>query len=226
MQGKSVYIFGASGHGKVVASTLISAGYEVAGFFDDDPALYGTEFFGVPVLGGQDVFSELVAPVAVMGIGSGRIRQMIAERFPQVQWLSVMHKTAWVDPSVTIEDGSVVFAGAVVQPEARIGRHCIVNTGATVDHDCIIGDYAHICPGVNLAGNVTVGAGAWIGIGSRIIQGVTVGVGAVAGAGATVIQDVPDGATVVGTPAGVLKKQEREQTETWRLESGGGKSQF
>jgi acetyltransferase-like isoleucine patch superfamily enzyme len=79
---------------------------------------------------------------------------------------------------------------------------------------------------VNLAGNVTVGDGAWIGIGSRIVQGVTVGIEAVVGAGATVIQDVPDGATVVGTPAGVLKKQEREQTETWRLESGGGKSQF
>ncbi|WP_028585071.1 acetyltransferase [Desulfogranum mediterraneum] len=201
MRKNSVYIFGASGHGKVVAGALISAGYTVCGFFDDDVVLHGRKFFGEPVLGGQEDFAVLEAPVAVMGIGNGRIRRMIMERFSLVQWLSVIHRTAWVDPAVTVGGGTVIFAGAVVQPDSRIGKHCIINTGATVDHDCVVGDYAHICPGVNLAGNVTVGAGAWVGIGSQVIQGVTIGAHAVVGAGATVTRDVPEGVTVVGTPA-------------------------
>jgi sugar O-acyltransferase (sialic acid O-acetyltransferase NeuD family) len=206
MPENSVFIFGASGHGKVVASTLVSAGYEVAGFFDDDPGLHGSIFFESPVLGGREAFAILKAPDAVMGIGNGGIRKKLAKDFPLTHWIPVKHQTAWVDSSAIIGHGTVVFARTVVQPDVRIGRHCIVNTGATVDHDCRIEDYVHICPGVNLAGNVIVESGAWIGIGSRVVQGITIGAGAIVGAGATVIQDVPEGATVVGTPARILMK--------------------
>lgn len=201
MRKNSIYIFGASGHGKVVASTLLSAGYAIAGFFDDNIKLHGTEFFGFPVLGGQDAFTQLHRPAAVMAIGNGTIREKIVEKFPETEWIRAIHAKAWVDSSVTIGQGTVVFAGSIIQPDAAIGKHCIINTGATIDHDCVVKDFVHICPGVNLAGNVTIGKGAWIGIGSQIIQGVSVGSGAVVGAGATVIRDVPEGVTVIGTPA-------------------------
>jgi len=216
MKKKQTYIFGASGHGKVVASTLISAGYEVAGFFDDNPDLHGTEFFGLLVLGGQDAFSKLNRPAAVMAIGNGAIRKKIVEKFSEVDWIRAIHAKAWVDRSVKVGQGTVIFAGAVIQPDATVGEHCIINTGATVDHDCRIGDFVHICPGVNLAGNVTVGKGAWIGIGSQVIQGVSIGEGSVIGAGSTVIRDVPDGATVVGTPA----KPNRMENGDRRTEDG------
>lgn len=201
MPQQAVYIFGASGHGKVVASTLVSAGYNVAGFYDDDPGLHHTVLSGLPVLGGQDAFAELIHPSAAMGIGNGAIREVLVKKFHNVTWIRAIHAKAWIAPSVRVGEGTVIFAGAIVQPDVNIGEHCIINTGATVDHDSNIAEFAHICPGVHLAGNVTVGRKAWIGIGSQIIQGVSIGADAVVGAGSTVIRDVPDGTTVIGTPA-------------------------
>ena len=47
-----VYILGAGGHAKVVASTLLAAGYRGAGFFDDDAGKWKQyAFLGLPVLG-------------------------------------------------------------------------------------------------------------------------------------------------------------------------------
>ena len=208
MDKTKIYIIGASGHGKVIASAIISASLTPAGFFDDNSKLHGTTFFGLPVLGGQKEFATLASPQAVIGIGDGKIRQKIISRYTGGTWISIMHSSAWIDTSATIEQGSVVFAGAVIQPDVTIHQHCIINTGATIDHDCIIYDFAHICPGVNLAGNVTIGKGAWIGIGSQVIQGVSIGEGSIIGAGATVINDIPANVVAVGTPARVIKRME------------------
>ena len=208
MNNAKIYIIGASGHGKVIASTIIAAGFTPAGFFDDNSKLHGTTFFGIPVLGGQKEFAALVSPQAIIGIGDGKIRQKIISRYTGGSWSSIVHPSAWMDTSATIKQGTVVFAGAVMQPDVTIHRHCIINTGTTIDHDCTIYDFAHICPGVNLAGNVTIGKGAWIGIGSQVIQGVSIGDGSIIGAGATVINDIPANVVAVGSPARVIKKME------------------
>ncbi|WP_462325618.1 acetyltransferase [Desulfoplanes sp.] len=217
MDNAEIYIIGASGHGKVIASTIIAAGFTPAGFFDDNSELHGSTFFGLPVLGGHKEFATLVNPLAIIGIGDGKIRQKIINRYTGGTWHSVVHPSVCMDASATIGQGSVVFAGAVIQPDVTINQHCIINTGATIDHDCMIGDFAHICPGVNLAGNVTVGKGAWVGIGSQIIQGVSIGEGSIIGAGATVINDIPPHVMAVGTPARVVKKMENGDR---RMETG------
>jgi sugar O-acyltransferase (sialic acid O-acetyltransferase NeuD family) len=212
-----IYIIGASGHGKVIASTIIAAGFTPAGFFDDDSKLHGSTCFGLPVLGGHKEFATLVTPQAIIGIGDGKIRQKITGRYTGGAWISIVHPSAWMDSTATIKQGTVVFAGAVIQPDVMIKQHCIINTGATIDHDCGIDDFVHICPGVNLAGNVTIGKGAWVGIGSQILQGVSIGEGSIIGAGATVINDIPPNVMAVGTPARVIKKMENGDR---RMETG------
>ena len=89
-------------------------------------------------------------------------------------WATIIHRRAWVSPSASIGEGTVLMAGAIVQPRARIGRHCIINTGATVDHDCVLKDYVHIAPGAHLCGNVHVGEGALVGVGVGIEPGVVI----------------------------------------------------
>lgn len=53
---------------------------------------------------------------------------------------------------------------------------------------------------------VRIGRNCFIGARAIILKGVTIGNGAVLGAGAVVARDVPPGTTVVGNPAGVVRR--------------------
>lgn len=198
---KQVVLIGAGGHAKVVVSTCRAAGYEVTALYDDNPAAWGTGLWGIPVVGGLDRLANGHPHPAVIAIGNNNARRAIAERLSHLQWLSIVHPEAYVDPTATLGHGTVVFAGAVIQPDAVIGDHVIVNTAASIDHDCQVGDFAHLAPGVHLAGTVRIGEGAFLGIGAVVIPGRSVGRWTTVGAGAAVVRDLPDGVTAVGVPA-------------------------
>lgn len=206
----SVYVIGGGGHAKVVIATLQAAGKTIAGVLDDEAAKHGTTLLGVPVLGPVERARESEHE-AVIAVGDNGTRRRIAERLAGVRWATAVHPAAVVHPSVTVGEGTVVFAGAVVQPDTRLGRHVIVNTGATVDHDGELADYVHVAPGSHLAGNVRLGEGTFLGIGSAAVPGVSVGAWATVGAGAVVVKDLPANVTAVGAPA----KPIRERPAGW-----------
>ena len=198
-----VWVIGASGHGKVVIEALRASGATVAGLLDDGKAV-GTNVLGVEVAGRADreTVSSLGVRRAVIAVGDNRTRKAIAERLDgATEWFTVIHPHAWISPSASIEDGTVVFAGVVIQANASIGAHAILNTGSSVDHDCVVGPWCHLGPGARLAGDVQIGAGAFIGMQSACLPGTSVGAWATVGAGAVVVRDVPAGATVIGAPA-------------------------
>ncbi|MGZ2371895.1 acetyltransferase [Ancylomarina sp. YFZ004] len=196
-----VYIYGASGHGKVILDCLEAKGIEVKGFVDDDPAK--EEFIGFPVLRSSDL--EGISAEVVFGIGNNATRKLLVERF-QFKSPLLAHPTAVISLRSEVGEGTVVFHHAVVQSGTKIGKQCIINTMASVDHDCRLGDYVHISPGAILCGNVTLGNETWIGAGSTIIQGVTIGKNVMVGAGSVIRKDVPDNVMVVGNPAKILRK--------------------
>lgn len=194
-----IWIYGASGHGKVVADIARACGYTVAGWIDDAPrdrTLAWETFCG----------AYPKAPVA-LGIGNNAARQAIARKITAGGHpLPVLiHPSAVVSPSATVDEGSVVMPRAVINADATVGAGTIVNTGAVVEHDCILEPFVHLSPAAALAGGVCVKTRAHIGIGASVIQGVTVGEGATIGAGAAVIGSIPDGATAVGVPAKIIK---------------------
>jgi len=202
-----VYIVGASGHAKVVISTFRAAGWSVLGAFDDDPGKWGKTILGAKVLGPTGELSRLVeGRRAVVAIGDNRVRRKVAGRFPHLEWATVVHPRAWVDPSVRIGRGTVVFAGAVLQPDSSVGSHAIINTGATIDHDCRLGDYVQLAPGSHLGGTVTVETGAFLGVGSSVVPNTHVGAWSVIGAGAVVAKDLEGHVKAVGVPAKVIER--------------------
>jgi sugar O-acyltransferase (sialic acid O-acetyltransferase NeuD family) len=209
---RRVVVYGAGGHGKVVADVVLAAGgYEVVGFVDDGPHP-GRAVLGLPVLGdGAWVEREAArGPIAVaLGVGANGARRAVAERC--VGWgatlLTAVHPRAAVAPSARIEPGAVVMACAVVNPDAVVGRGAIINTGAVVEHDVVVGEFAHLSPNATTGGAARVGALAHLGLGAALLPGVSVGDGAVVGAGAVVIRDVPGGVTVAGVPARPLARR-------------------
>lgn len=198
-----VVVLGAGGHAKVVVSLLRSCGYEVAGLYDDRSEVWGTRVLGAEVVGAIGLLKEHRGP-GVIAIGNGRVRKALANALP-LEWLTVVHPTAWVDPAVSMGAGTVICAGAVIQPDVRIGAHTIINTGATVDHDCVLGDFVHIAPGAHLTGNIRIGDGVLVGAGAVAIPGLTIGSWTTVGGGATVVRDLPPEVIAIGNPARILR---------------------
>jgi sugar O-acyltransferase (sialic acid O-acetyltransferase NeuD family) len=212
MSGERIFVFGASGHAKVVIDAARLQGYRVEAAFDDDFSLHGRTVSGCPVVGGMQELAAWCAAhgvaAGIVAIGSNRARMAVADSIERsgLRLVSVVHPAATVAADACIGAGSVLMAGAVVNPDAHIGRNVIVNTAASIDHDCVLEDGAHVGPGCRLCGNVLVGAGALLGVGSVVIPGVRIGTGALVGAGAAVVRDVPAGARVAGVPARPLGK--------------------
>ena len=198
-----MYLYGASGHARVIIDIIQSStSYEIQGLFDD----YSSEesMFSIPVLKDNSILSP--ADKLIISIGNNQKRKSIATRL-EGNFITAIHKTAIISQLHTvIGAGSVVMPSAVVNANTTIGKHCIINTGSIIEHDCTIENYVHISPNAALAGGVTVGEGTQIGIGANVIPNVTIGKWAIIGAGSTVLSDVPDNCVYVGSPAKFIKK--------------------
>lgn len=199
MKKHRVAVIGAGGHATVVASTLIAAGHEVAGFYADVPSSWGSEILGIPVIGPISEVTSAHCSHAIIGIGENDARKRFSQQI-DIDWITAIHPFSWVHPDVPIGAGTVVCAGAIVQPDAQIGSHVILNTKASVDHHCRVGDYAHIAV-AHLAGRASIDEGVFMALGSTVLPKLNVGAWSTVGAGAVVTKNVPPNTTVVGTPA-------------------------
>lgn len=198
---KKVLVLGTGGHAKVAADILLEMGHEVVGFLDDNLERHGQSVLGFPVLGAIAAWQDFSADALALGIGANHVREALMDRYPNAEFITLIHPRATVSRFAKIGAGSMVAFGACVGPDATIGRGAIINTCASVDHDCHVGDFAHIAVGATLAGHVEVGSLALIGAGCATRPGVKIGERAVVGAGAAIVRDIPAGVTAVGVPA-------------------------
>lgn len=197
-----MFLFGASGHCKVIIDIIQKSKLDVIEcVFDDNPII--DNIFNIPVLKLEepDFFFD---KSLIISIGNNKIRQKLANKI-SANYQFAIHPNSIISSNVTIQEGSVVMAGVILNPNVKVGRHCIVNSGAVVEHDCTLNDFVHISPNAALAGNVIIGEGTHVGIGAVVIQGVKIGKWATIGAGAVILNDVPDYAVIVGNPGKIIK---------------------
>jgi sugar O-acyltransferase (sialic acid O-acetyltransferase NeuD family) len=212
---KNVVIYGASGHGKVIADIVTKSGKTVLGFVDDNETLWDKPFCGCPVRKGSSHLFEYAKKEdfsVIIGIGDNHNRREIVKAMESLgaSFGSAIHPSAQLGNDVNIGEGTVIMANSVINPGARVGRHCIVNTGVTIDHDCIIGDFVHLSPGAHLGGRVRVGNSSWIGLGASIINNIHIAEHTIIGAGSVVIRNVDAYTVVAGNPAAFLRKNEKK----------------
>lgn len=194
-----MYIFGASGHGKVVAEIAEENNIHIDGFIDADVSKESILNYHV-----QQELPQFNAQF-VVAIGNNLIRKKIVEENLDLQFLNLIHPKSVISKRSQVDYGTVIMCGVSINSEVKIGRHCIINTNASIDHECLIDNFVHISPNAALAGNVSVGEGTHIGIGACVIQGVNIGKWCTIGAGSVIINDIPDGSTVVGNPGKIIK---------------------
>ena len=204
---KNLAIFGASGHGKVIADIAEQLGYTVNFYDDAYPTKAYIEHWPIhgtcaDLIALNNVSATLNNNV-VVAIGNNEVRQQKIQLLQQNSFniITLIHPTAVISPYAAIASGNVVFAGAIINAFAKVGVGCIINTAAVVEHDCNIDNFSHICPNVALAGGVSVGSKSWVGIGSQVKQLIVIGDNCMIGAGSTVIKNIPDNVTAFGSPA-------------------------
>ena len=190
---KSIYIYGASGHGLVVADVAKSCGYENIVFLDDDKSKGFLTF--------DDIKENRDYHIA-FGIGNNQIREKLYKKVKENGFFTpiLIHPSSIISPSARIEEGTVVMPNVVVNAKAYIGKCVILNSSCVVEHESIIGDFVHISPKVAIAGNVRIGDFTHIGIGSSVIQCLEIGKNSIVGAGSIVVKNIADFKKVYGNP--------------------------
>ena len=190
---KRIYIYGASGHGLVVADVAKSCGYEDIVFLDDDNSKGFLTF--------DDIKENREYHIS-FGIGNNQIREKLYKKVKENGFFTpiLIHPSSIISSSAIIEEGTVVMPNVVVNAKAYIGKCVILNSSCVVEHESIIGDFVHISPKVSIAGNVKIGDFTHIGIGSSIIQCLEIGKNSIIGAGSVVVKNIRDFKKAYGNP--------------------------
>src|SRR5579884_184744 len=203
--GERLVVYGAGGHGKVVAEILLAGGQQIAGFLDDSPALGGAFVLDFPIFPAADWLEKNAGAKVALGIGNNSQREQAVQRIVEFgcKLINAIHPSAIVARGAAIGSGVVIMPAAVLNPDCHVGEGVIINTGAIVEHDVRIGRYAHLAPRCATGGGVEIGDFAQIGIGEVVLPGKRIGEHAVIGAGAVVVDDIPAHALAYGVPARV-----------------------
>lgn len=193
-----IYIYGASGHGLVVADIALACGYDEVIFIDDGEN-------GYPSF--EDIQSNSNIPLA-FGIGLNKIRALLFEKVSACGFdiVTLIHPSAVISKTATIQNGTVVMPNVVVNANTSIGKGVILNTACVIEHENSIEDFVHISPNCSLAGNITIEKNTHIGIGSCLIQGITIGENCIIGAGSVVVKSIEDNTKAYGNPCKIIKR--------------------
>ena len=139
---KSILILGAGGHGKVVKEIAEALGYTNIAFLDDNsPEAIGKIADSKAYV---NQYSE-----AFVGIGNNKFRGELLTRIEQEGFAIpvLIHPTAYISKSATIEKGTVVEPKAIVNANSKVGCGCIISVGSIVDHDVVLEDCVHVNAG-------------------------------------------------------------------------------
>jgi len=199
----AIAVYGAGGHGKVVADIILASGQAVEAFLDDSSAAAGRCILGILVYSAEAWLASHAGARVALGIGDNRARERAAVRVRDhgCHLLTVTHPSTIISGSAKIGDGVAIMAAAVLNPDCEIGEGAIINTGAIVEHDVTVGRYAHLSPRCATGGGAQIGAYAHLGMGAIVLPLKKVGENTIVGAGAVVIESIKDNQIASGVPA-------------------------
>jgi sugar O-acyltransferase (sialic acid O-acetyltransferase NeuD family) len=198
---KTLLVFGAGGHGRVVAEAALLQGLWGGLLASSRPfPAPRTELLrGVKLVDMDDVGQVDMA--IHIAIGNNTARQTEAQAFGFDRLVSVVHPRACVSDFAQLAAGCFVAATAVVAPLAVLGVGVLVNHGAVVDHDTEVGAFSHIAQHASVCGHAKLGLRVLIGSGAVVLSSVVLGDDVVLSPGSVASCDLPGPGLYSGIPA-------------------------
>lgn len=208
---KILAIIGAGDLGQQIAHYAIAdSRYSEVVFFDDFTTSGAVN--GHLVLGKVDTIASAFAEqrfdelIIAIGYKHLKVRKELYQQFVgKIPFGKIVHSSAWVDYSATVEDGCVIYPRCAIDAKATIKANTILNIGCTIAHDTIIGSHSFLSPRVAVAGFVNVEEQCMIGINSTIIDNLNITQGTQIGAGAVVVKPIEKSGLYFGNPAKFIK---------------------
>jgi len=209
---KKVAIIGAGDLGRLIAHHISQCGdYSAVGFFDDF-AEEGSFIMELPVLGPlsriNDQFETGLFDQLMIGIGYNHMafRRSVFETYASsIPFATLIHNSAYVDPSVKIGQGCFVLPGCTVDANAELGENVLLNTASVVAHDSTIGSHTFLAPAVAVAGKTQIGDCCILGINCTVIDNLRIHPNIRIGAGAVVLSNLEISGMYAGIPAQLKK---------------------
>jgi len=211
-----VIIIGGEGNGTVIADAIThaaGAGRDtvVAGFLNDRLPV-GAMAGAYPVLGGTDAISRFIGEsysfvYTILRIDGQDERLELFERLaiPPGQLFTFVHPLAYVAPSATLGEGTVVMPNASISSDAVLGRGCLVMVNASVGHNAQIGDFCHLAAQSCVSSFVRLGRGVHVGLNATVREGLNMMDCSTLGMGSVLLQDVNEREIWAGNPARFLR---------------------
>jgi sugar O-acyltransferase (sialic acid O-acetyltransferase NeuD family) len=205
------FIFGAGSHGRVTLDILkAQGGYEIIEFIDENEDLWKSKINNSLVAGGLEYLDKQDKRncKVVVALGNCDTRLIVVEKIKEmsISFFNAIHPSAIITDSAILGEGNIIGANVIVNSNAKIGNHIILNNNAIIEHDTIIEDGANISPMVLIGGRVVIKEKAFLGMGSVIMPRISIGRKSVVGGGSVVTRNVPEEVMVLGSPARILLK--------------------
>ncbi len=212
-----IIILGAGGSGHDIISiinsiNIINKTYEIIGFLDDNPKLYGKEFLGYKVLGEikmLDYYTDVFFISSIANPVNRIVRQDIYNRIKTQggRFCSLVHPSAILYDNVEIGDGVVINANCVFGTNVKIGDNVHFGYGCNIAHESIISNHCSFGAGVNLSSSNRIGSDCYIGCGVSSAHDISVCENTLIASGSSIVCDITDNNdTWIGVPVEKLRK--------------------
>ena len=141
---KRLVILGAGGYGRTVQDIAHQLDYSTIVLDDSDPVHPLSTF--------SSYIDEHTSYIPAFGNNAFRLEWINRIEESSGQLATLIHPTAYVSPTATINQGTVILPNAIINTDVVVGKGCIINLGAIVDHGCVLEEGVHICIGAIVKG--------------------------------------------------------------------------
>lgn len=178
------------------AMNRVEKQWNILGYLDDNESLTGKIIYGYPVLGSIPQAKRYSDAFFASSIGDAyrpKLRKYVRDKIPfsNDRFASLIHPTAIISDSATIEPGAVIYGYVTLSSKVHIGHDVFLCGNTFLGHECVIGNHCVLSVGNFLASDVNVGDCCYLGVGVMARHQITIGNNCLIGMGTKVVKSIP-----------------------------------
>jgi sugar O-acyltransferase (sialic acid O-acetyltransferase NeuD family) len=201
-----IVIVGGGGFGLEVITYLVDlmaadSSIRLKGVIDDGSPRLADFPVPLPHLGSIDGYAAQAQDSLLIAVGDAAARWTVAKRLAGARFYTLVHPTAYVALSATVEPGAIICPLAFVGPLARVGAHAALNVQSSLGHDARLGVGSVLSPGTKVNGGASVGEGCFLGTLATVSPGAVIGAFSKVAAASVFSGEAEAGSMIAGSPA-------------------------